>query len=465
LSFCSYEFFAFLCITFFIYYLPFLKQFQPIVLLVASLCFYAYSEPKYISVMFLSALLSSSISYSFRANWNRKRLLWVGVAVNLLALVFFKYSGFIYENLGAYSFVQDQLKFLSTIPLPIGISFYTFHNMSLMIDSYYASKRKAYVGEPPKTHFRNTMLYTVFFPQLIAGPIVKWNTFGPQIGSKDLKSIDWLYCTRSLIIGYFLKLFVADNLADSTIWFKYPYFLEKSRVTLWLSLFSYSAQIFADFAGYSLIALGLAGLFGYRLPVNFNAPYISRSPSEFWSRWHITLSQWLRQYLFNPLALNAKRKGRMGVSAFLAVMLLGGLWHGASWNFIIWGFCHGVLLTISYFYSVKVKSHMSSWLAIPLMFLCVSFTWVFFALTKFEHSIAFIRAMGLNNFGILDYGTYFYICLYSLPVVLLHLIALLRERGRKLQFLNYLEPLILGLALFLILTNSGGGHNFVYFQF
>jgi alginate O-acetyltransferase complex protein AlgI len=309
------------------------------------------------------------------------------------------------------------------------------------------------------------MLYTVFFPQLVAGPIVKWNSFGPQIGSKDLKAIDWLYCIRSLIVGYFLKLFVADNLADSTIWFKYPYFLEKSRITLWLSLFSYSAQIFADFAGYSLIALGIAGLFGYRLPVNFNAPYISRSPSEFWSRWHITLSQWLRQYLFNPLALNAKRKGRLGVSAFLAVMILGGLWHGASWNFIMWGFCHGTFLLIAYFYSMKVKAPVSSWLSIPLMFLCVSFTWVFFAITKFEHSMAFIRAMILNKSGILDVGSCFNICLFSAPVFCLHLIALLKERKPNLEFVTYFEPVILGLMLFLILTNSGGSHGFVYFQF
>ena len=309
------------------------------------------------------------------------------------------------------------------------------------------------------------MLYIDFFPQLVAGPIVKWNFFKPQIGPKFFATIDWSYCARSLIVGYFLKLFVADNLADTLIWFKYPFFLEKSNVTLAISLVAYSAQIFADFGGYSLIALGLAGLLGYRLPINFNAPFISTDPSDFWSRWHITLSQWLRQYLFSPLALRAKRKGKMGVSAFLSVMILGGLWHGASWNFVIWGLMHGLLLTIVFLYRQKIRYPIPACLAIPGMFVFVSFLWVFFAIPEFYQSVSYLKAL-VTNVGIsLDLGSYLYICMFSLPVVILHAVAFLRERKVDLSYLFRFEPLVHAVMLFLMATNNGGKHGFVYFQF
>ncbi|MCX6116939.1 MAG: MBOAT family protein, partial [Proteobacteria bacterium] len=278
--------------------------------------------------------------------------------------------------------------------------------MSLIIDSYYRSKKKGFQNVNLAKHTQDTLLYTVFFPQLIAGPIVKWNMFSPQIGPKKISDIDWIYCARCLIIGYFLKIYVADNLTDTLVWFRYPYFLEKSKVTLWFSLFAYSIQIFADFGGYSLIALGLAGLFGYRLPVNFNAPYLARNMSDFWGRWHITLSQWLRQYLFNPLALSAKRKGRVGVSAFIAVMVLGGIWHGASWNFAIWGVLHGLFLTVAYYYSTFTKWKMPTILGIFLTFGCVSISWIFFAIPKFDHSLMYIQSL-FHNSGPLDVGSYF----------------------------------------------------------
>jgi alginate O-acetyltransferase complex protein AlgI len=465
LVFCSFQFALLFVLTFVVYYLPFMASRQPTFIMLVSLFFYAQSEPTMLYVMVISALFSGVVSYLYRGKIKSVWLLRSGLALNLGLLCFFKYPQLIYDTLLAGTIGRQTWHFLRELPLPAGISFYTFHNMSLMVDSYFARNKPQKIPLSLIQHLRNTLLYTDFFPQLVAGPIVKWNFFSPQIGLKKFSEIEWLYCARCLILGYFLKLFVADNLADILIWFRYPYFLEKSSLTLFVSLCGYSLQIFADFAGYSLIALGLAGLLGYQLPENFNAPFLARNPSEFWTRWHITLSQWLKQYLFNPLVLRAKRRGKMGVSAFLAVMVLGGLWHGASWNFVIWGINHGVLLIAVYFYQSRISVPTPAWLGRLMMFGFISFNWVFFAISDFNHAMAYLHTMATNVHVTLDPGTYLYTMIYGAPVLMLHGWQYLKEKNIAVDQLMQLEPVLHAVMLFLMIFDCGGKHGFVYFQF
>jgi alginate O-acetyltransferase complex protein AlgI len=232
-----------------------------------------------------------------------RRKLWaaIGVIGNLALLLFFKYSNLLYLSLGGDLGKVDGIgELLISIPLPIGISFFTFQGISLMIDSY----RLKESGKPGEfysadflRHWYNTTFFKAFFPQLIAGPIVKARQFLPQIGAKFYREIRFDAAFKALVMGYFLKMVVADNLKDQTFWIAVPFFQNLSSPNLILMLVGYSMQIFVDFAGYSLIAVGIAELFRFRLPQNFNYPYIARSFSEFWTRWHISLSSWLKEYL------------------------------------------------------------------------------------------------------------------------------------------------------------------------
>ncbi|HEX5001148.1 MAG TPA: MBOAT family O-acyltransferase, partial [Bacteroidia bacterium] len=272
-------------------------------------------------------------------------------------------------------------------------------------------------------------------------------------------------CFRKLVIGYFLKMVVADNLKEFTFWISYPYFEGFKTLPLLVMLFGYSCQIFADFAGYSLIAIGLAKLFGYNLLKNFNFPYISTSFKEFWKRWHISLSSFLMEYLYIPLGGNRKGKIRTYVNLMIT-MLLGGLWHGAAWSYAVWGAFHGLALAVERFFTYRLSlpnSLLIRFLRGLLVFSFVTLAWLLFKLPNFTHVIKYIQAIFAN-----DGSNYFemsiYIFIYSIPVVLYHLVYLSEQKFgaiklRKAEFLPY------GVMLFLILTNSGPAGSFIYFQF
>src|SRR6185503_4842592 len=275
-------------------------------------------------------------------------------------------------------------------------------------------------------HLRRTLLYLTFFPQLIAGPIAKAHFFYPQIGPKPLSGIDWPLAIRALVTGYFLKMVVADNLQDQTFWIAYPHFLNYSSLNLAAFLFGYSMQIFADFAGYSLIAIGLAALFGYRLPQNFDFPYLSQSFSEFWTRWHMSLSAFLREYLYYPLGGN--RKGPLRTYAnLMIVMTLGGLWHGAALSYAVWG----------------------AWHRAALVFTFVSLAWLLFKLPNFSEAYAYSVALFENYRLPTNPAFLFLITLYSLPVIAYHALHLMRARhGRALDAMT---PALQGIMLAAIL--------------
>jgi alginate O-acetyltransferase complex protein AlgI len=398
---------------------------------------------------------------------NRKLIAVIGVSSNLLILAFFKYSPLISIT---FFEVNDSIgEFLINIPLPMGISFFTFQGISLLIDIFEEKyfDNKEIVPVSLITHAERTLFFIAFFPQLVAGPIVKAHDFLPQIKIKFLRNIHWNKAFKNIVLGYFLKMFVADNLKDFTFWIEFPYFQHNTSLNLIAMLFGYSCQIFADFAGYSLIAIGLAELFGYTLMDNFNFPYIATSFKEFWKRWHISLSSFLMEYLYFPLGGNKQGKYKTYFNLMIT-MFLGGLWHGASWSYAVWGLFHGFALAIERFLTDKIIIKSNIVIVILkriIVFISVTFAWLLFKLPEFSHVIEYVKSILNNRFW--DYGTYdicVHIFLYSMPIFIYHFAYLLKDKP-YFAILKKFDYIVYGIMLFLILTNSGSSGAFIYFQF
>jgi alginate O-acetyltransferase complex protein AlgI len=464
----SWIFCIFVIITGFIYYLPFMKRFQLGILILASFIFYAFKHPEFLLLLIFSSLLNSIFSYIVISTNTKNRKLWaiLGVVLNLVLLSFFKYGTLIYSTFFSSINIGE---WILAIPLPIGISFYTFQGISLLVDVF--KNEKEVLSKNTNLNLfdyvRNTVFFISFFPHSVAGPIVKAHDFLPQIKPKYFNDIDWDHIFKTLVVGYFFKMVIADNLQNYTFFITYPYFLGKSTLTLIVMLFGYSCQIFADFAGYSLIALGIAAFFGYRLPTNFNFPYISQSFSEFWKRWHMSLSSWLKEYLYIPLGGNRKGKLLTYVNLMI-VMFLGGLWHGAAWRFLVWGGAHGVALAgerFWYDYHGKPKNNSFWWQLIRIVFVfsVVSWAWLLFKLPELSQVVFYSKAI-LENIGMsADWERIGFIALYSMPVFLYHVWAFLKEK--KVVAALKAETFVYGLLLFLIIMNSGDANAFIYFQF
>jgi alginate O-acetyltransferase complex protein AlgI len=461
-------FFVLAISTFAFYYLPFCSKHQVSILTVSSLVFYSYNQPILVLLLLFSVFINIVSSYYvvYGTLGYQRYFAIGGVVLNLSILLFFKYSPLIAKTL--FKETSSIGEYLITIPLPIGISFFTFQGISLVIDVY----KEKYVAKeelvPPifLQHARQILFFKAFFPQLISGPIVKAHEFIPQIGRKKLFDVDWESCFKNLIMGYFLKMVVADNLKDFTQEITYPYFQGQSTSTLIVMLVGYSCQIFADFAGYSLIAIGLAKIFGYQFRNNFNFPYVSSSFKDFWKRWHISLSTFLMEYLYFPLGGNRNGKLRTYFNLLLT-MILGGLWHGAAWSYAVWGCFHGMALVLERFLADKFnfgKNKIFTFVKVFVVFSFVSFAWLLFKLPEFKHVINYIESISNNSQVPDNIQIITFVCLYSMPVFLYHVYYLLKE-NRKYEILQKSEPYLYGLLLFLIVVNSGTSGTFIYFQF
>ncbi|MEY2917454.1 MAG: hypothetical protein RIS73_1168 [Bacteroidota bacterium] len=458
-----------LFITFILYYQKWLLKYQVLILILASLFFYAYNNPALLILLLFSAGINVLSSYyvAYGKVSNRKLIATAGVVFNLSILAFFKYSPLISTSL--FEINNSIGQFLLTIPLPIGISFYTFEGISLLVDVFKEKKddSKSLANSSFKEHASRTLFFISFFPHLVSGPILKAHDFLPQIKAKFFKEIDWEQCFKTIILGYFLKMVVADNLKDFTYWIAFPYFQGYTSVTLITLLFGYSCQIFADFAGYSLIAIGIAQLFGYKLINNFNFPYISSSIQEFWKRWHISLSSFLMEYLYFPLGGNRKGKVRTYINLIIT-MFLGGLWHGAAWSYAIWGLVHGTALAIERMCKGKVKlgsSKIVIFFRRIAVFCLVTFAWLFFKLPEFTQVLAYLKTIGTTLSFSPDKALCFNILLYSSPVFLYHFFYLLKQNKQFETSFEKYSYIFYGAMLFLILCNSGSSGSFIYFQF
>ncbi len=471
--FTSQEFVVLLTITFLLYYVPFLKKLQVAILIASSFVFYAYFQPALLLLLIFSIIINASASYFIylKNTIHSKKIAIAGVVTNLALLCFFKYSPLVAD---VFFRSDNSIRhFLITLPLPIGISFFTFEGITLLVDTYTGqveqNKKKVIIAGSPLKHIGNVAFFISFFPHLISGPILKAYEFFPQIKTKKFTEIPWQNAVKMLITGYFLKMVIADNLKEQTNYLSYPGFLSAPTSSLVIQVFGYSMQIFADFAGYSLIALGLAALFGYTLNQNFNYPYISTSFAEFWRRWHISLSTFLREYLYFPLGGNRKGKWRTYLN-LLIVMGLGGLWHGAAWKYAVWGLAHGLALVVERMFkdTVKIKQNrLINFIGGCLVFVYVSLAWLLFKLHNFKHVVLYFKTFAANSHIPISFffqRVNIYNLLYALPVVLYHVYYLFKRKYTNSPALKY-EFLLYGVMLFFIVTNSGLSGDFIYFQF
>lgn len=442
-----------------------------IFLLLASYYFYMSWNPVFILLILFSTLVdyfAGKKIYDSALKQKKNFFLILSLVTNLGFLAYFKYVNFF---LGTVNNIAGTNFFINVI-LPVGISFYTFQSMCYTIDIYY-NKMK------PSKDFFEFSLYVTFFPQLVAGPIVRAKDFIPQLkANKYFKNINFQLATNYFMLGLIKKVLIADNIAPiSDQFFANPE--HYGTLASWIGVASYSIQIYCDFSGYSDMAIGVAALFGFTLMENFNMPYNATSITEFWRKWHISLSTWLRDYLFIPLGGSRVSKKIFYYKNLMLTMLLGGLWHGASWNFVIWGGLHGVALIAHKLYKTNISDtfklsrftavlySLFSWM-ITMVFVMV--TWVFFRAQTLENSVQIIK----NMFTIKTMESYniplAFIILF-LVILIGHIIGkkyyVIMEKKQDHLFRNsYFQGALFGIALFFILLfGSDNNQAFIYFQF
>ena len=360
--------------------------------LVGSTFFYSWGAPLFVFVVFASMLIDFWLVRRFSSSNNRKTLVGCSVLLNIGLLSYFKYSNFFVENLNSLlnSAGIESISWTS-IALPIGISFFTFQKLSYVIDVYRGKHSSL-------KNFSDYALYIILFPQLIAGPIVRFSEIADQIENRDgREDIDnRLLGFFRFCIGLSKKVLVANvvgEVADTA--FALPHD-QLSLAWTWIGIVAYTFQIYFDFSGYSDMAIGLGRMMGFVFPENFNNPYVSRSITEFWKRWHMTLSRWMKDYLYIPLGGNRMGSGRTYFNLW-TVFLFSGLWHGASWTFVVWGAYHGSFLVMERFFLGKVYKTVGRIPSIAINFLLVMIGWVIFRADDLAHATAFLKGMFALN--------------------------------------------------------------------
>ena len=387
--------FTFLPAVMILYYLlP--VRFRNVILLLASLVFYAWGEPVYLFLMLLSILFNYfsglDIARNLQDKRAAKRSLVFNLIINLAVLGFFKYEGFVLDTLNGILPVHISYH---ALPLPIGISFYTFQILSYIIDVYRGNVKV-------QTNLPNFALYVTMFPQLIAGPIVQYADVDEQLASRETSRTKFGEGSMYFIRGLAKKVLLANT---SGMIFTEVSGLAKGNIavmTAWLGAFAYMFQIYFDFSGYSDMAIGLGKMFGFEFNMNFNYPYVSKSITEFWRRWHISLSSWFRDYVYIPLGGNRVSKIKH-IRNLLIVWFLTGLWHGAAWNFVAWGLYYGVILIIEKYLLSPVLDRLPDVVRHIYSIVLVVIGWVLFFSSSFGQAADYIRVMfGAGAHGFAD---------------------------------------------------------------
>lgn len=455
------------------HYSPLSWQVKKRHLLLCSYLFYAAWNPPFIALLAISTLWDWKIAKKISAaekNAVRKRWLWLSLGLNLGLLVVFKYSAFLLDN---FSFLLSCLSIHWTFSdpgfiLPMGISFYTFQTLSYTLDVYYHRMQ-------PWHQFSDYALYVSFFPQLVAGPIVRAKTFLPQTLRQQTVSFSRFSLGISLlIIGLFEKTVLADSFFAPLVDQVFADSQQLDRLSAWLGALFFSGQIFCDFAGYSLCAIGIAMALGFQLPNNFQAPFAAIGFSDLWRRWHISLSSWLRDYVYIPLGGSHVSRFYTGRNLMLT-MLLGGLWHGAAWTFVIWGGLHGIFLVIERglkqlpYAPIFVRYTITRILLMAVTFYCVMSAFVVFRADSLQRAVDILTAMWFSSATVAilpwDAWTQWVTCCFVL-------LLLLQWVFRNTELTTYLSALsaipravILFVALSFILISASHSDAFIYFQF
>ena len=458
--------FYFLVLTLLVYYVvP--RRFRNPVLLCASLVFYYWGEQMYVAIMFLSTAIDyihGLLVERCKVRGNDKGARWAvasSIVFNLALLFFFKYWDFIAASLQAMG-----LRFMPVlgIHLPIGISFYTFQTMSYTIDVYRGDARA-------QRSILNFGTFVTLFPQLIAGPIIKYKDLGDQIDSRACSSEQFASGVQVFVVGLAKKLLIANNVG--MLWDSYKA-MSPGALTVagaWLGVLAFAFQIYFDFSGYSDMAVGLGRMLGFEFLPNFNYPYISKSVTEFWRRWHISLSTWFREYLYIPLGGNRCSKSRWMFNLFV-VWAATGIWHGASWNYLIWGLYFFALLMLEKFFLLGALKKAPALLGHIYTLFSVLVSWAIFAIEDFSHLGTYLKVMfGLGGVPLADGAFGYYLTSY-LPILCLAALAstplgaaCCRKLGLRARQVSCTVLVLAGLVVCTAYLVDGTYNPFLYFRF
>lgn len=464
--------FYFLPLTLLLYFLS-PRRYRNLILFISSLAFYSWGEPKYIWIMIFSTILDYScgrfIDRNRKKGFTRKMKvgLMVSIMGNLGLLCFFKYGDFIIGNINKLFALDFPLL---KIPLPIGISFYTFQTMSYTIDVYRGDTRV-------QDNIISFASYVTLFPQLIAGPIVRYQTVAEEI-DKRRESYDlFSQGIKRFIIGLGKKVLLANNIGILWETVSQINIDQLPIVTAWLGILAFSFQIYFDFSGYSDMAIGLGKIFGFNFLENFNYPYMSESITDFWRRWHISLGSWFKEYVYIPLGGNRGGIYRQ-LRNILIVWGLTGIWHGASWNFLVWGCYFGLLLILEKLFLLRILERLPSFLRRIYTLFIVVISWAIFAFDSLGQGLAYIGALFGKGGRILYNSHSIYLLYTNILLFLILLIAstdfpkntwkiLSRKYEDKEGIIWTIENILLGAIFFMVLAYlvDQSYNPFLYFRF
>ena len=456
--------FAFLPVVFILHTVIRNTTARNVLLIVASLIFYAWGEPVYVVLLLASILINYLLG---RFVWGRKPVLVAAVIVNLAFLIVFKYAGFIVQSINAIPFISLKEPKIS---MPIGISFYTFQAMSYVIDTYRDERKRP-------GSFLDVMLYVCLFPQLVAGPIVKYNSVREQLQDRQVSAEGTASGIQRFIVGLSKKMLIANVMAVAADRMFALDIAQLDMASAWVGAVCYMLQIYFDFSGYSDMAVGMGKMFGFSFPENFDYPYTACSIRQFWKKWHISLTSWFREYLYFPLGGNRKGRARTLFNRFF-VFLCTGIWHGADWTFVVWGIYHGVLTMLETVLVkdknagkaadsakpvIRVLGHIYTLLAVMIGF-------VIFRADSMSQAVHFIASM--FSFGATAVGTMTAVSVMS-PLFIITLIIAAVACTPVLRMLpknavTRLLGMVLTIILYMlcIMEIAAGSYNpFIYFRF
>ncbi len=461
----------FTSISFIYYFLPIViisyviapKKFKNAVICISSLIFYFYGEPKYIILMLAEILIAYIIAILIDKNKN-KSILILGIIIHVGLFCIFKYTDFIISNIN--SIFNTNIGLLR-LAIPIGISFYTFQILSYEIDVYRGNVAV-------QKNLLKLTTYVTLFPQLIAGPIVRYETIEKELENRKQTKEDFSYGIMRFTIGLAKKVLIANALGELCNTFALT--TEKSIALYWISAISYTLQIYFDFSAYSDMAIGLGRIFGFHFLENFNYPYISRSITEFWRRWHISLGSWFRDYVYIPLGGNRVSKLKHIRNIFV-VWLLTGIWHGASWNFAIWGTMFGVILIIEKFLIGKYLEKLPTFIKRIYVLFIVIISFIIFNANNMQEAITNIAGLfGANGENFINQFTIYYLKSYATILVIgiigatpipRNIIQKLQQKSKLKKIINALEPVYIVILLVIVTAYlvDNSYNPFLYFRF
>ncbi len=451
------------------------KKYKNAVILFSSLIFYAWGAPQFVFVVVGSVVLDFYIirkMHNCQKTLNRKYLLTLSISINIGLLLYFKYANFFVENVDFFlsSFGYNNIHW-TQVALPIGISFYTFQTLTYSIDVY----RKVHV--PLKNPFQY-LVYIMLFPQMIAGPIVRFNEIADQIEDREhLETLDnKMLGFFRFAIGLAKKVLIANVLGAEA---DHAFSLAEGDLTAsiaWIGVLAYTFQIYYDFSGYSDMAIGLGRIMGFTFPENFNNPYVSQNITEFWRRWHITLGSWMRDYLYIPMGgSRVNSKSRLYFNLWF-IFLFSGLWHGAAWNFVLWGAYHGFFLILDRLFFLKFSKEIGKYPSIFITFFITIMGWVLFRSESLDQAIYYSQALfSFKDFGFVHYTMDFWLMLIlGFIFAFITLTTIGHKWEQKIFFSkkytlkgNFLMTIVYIVLIVLSVSSitTSGFNPFIYFRF